>query len=920
MAFYNQLKTHIQAKVPCIYIETTERLRLQAELKNCCKEENLEIQFWNEFDGIDGEHKEDFKRVLEDLNSKDELKYDVTVFESADLLDQPDNINVVRSLAILLYKMREKKHQIIIVASSWNIPNFIQNEIAVLDFPLPNKEDIKTLLQEAEQNFKIDVDNSNTILETVRGLGTTAIRNAFAKVAIESQKITTEEIEQLVAEKEQIIRKSGYLEFIKTQQEMSAIGGLEKLKQWLENRKVAFGSKARENKLSTPKGLLLLGIPGTGKSLCAKVVSKIWQKPLLRLDMGRIFGGLVGESESNMRQAIKVAESLEPCVLWIDEIEKGLSGGTGGERDGGTSTRVFGSLLTWMQEKQKEVFIFATANDVSKLPPELLRKGRFDEIFFVDLPDKKARKEIFKIHLQRKEQSYQPTEEILKKTEGFSGAEIEAIIDEACFLAYNEKKEDNNINAQNLIDALENIVPLSITMKETIENLRKWADKRCRKASDAEPPEIRNDKDTPTLKQEINFISEQYQLRVMNDSFRQLKKMPLWKALSGDRVAKSPKEQEIELENNRLNEEQKKAVVGALNAPELFLIWGPPGTGKTEVIKEIAKQEGKRGNKTLICSQANLAVDNALARLYGEKNIFPYRIARKEYDLEGEDIVKIPFRDSVPRFSVELLEEQLEKSVKNNEEDEDVKKLRSQFLNRLQKVKNRMKKFGSKKNNPSDTEMRESKQFIESYRNKINVVGTTLMEAGKKVEGGKIKIYQETEIKKFDTVIIDEVSKATPPELFIPICLGKKVILVGDFKQLPPMFKILSGDEKTQEEWAKEANIDETELDTDNTIFERLWDRHIGDSAGVKAMLSKQYRMHPHIESIIQPFYTDSEGSLSCGLNEQEIKNLEFKENDFLKPTVWIGTRSGDVGKEKREGTSFINRDEIEKVVFTGVK
>ena len=179
----------------------------------------------------------------------------------------------------------------------------------------------------------------------------------------------------------------------------------------------------------------------------------------------------------------------------------------------------------------------------------------------------------------------------------------------------------------------------------------------------------------------------------------------------------------------------------------------------------------------------------------------------------------------------------------------------------------------------------------------------------------KKNITANTELNKFDTVIIDEVSKATPPELFIPISWGKRLILVGDFKQLPPMFKILSGDDKTQEEWAKEANIDPGELDTDDTIFERLWKRHEGDSSPIKAMLTEQYRMHSHIQSIIEPFYTDSEGKLSCGLDETQIEKLEFKNNALLKPTVWIGTKSiVNGGEEKKKGTSFINRDEIEKV------
>ena len=425
----------------------------------------------------------------------------------------------------------------------------------------------------------------------------------------------------------------------------------------------------------------------------------------------------------------------------------------------------------------------------------------------------------------------------------------------------------------------------------------------------------------------INFNSDEYQLGIMKESFKTVKSMPIWKVLSGDIPANLPNyDESIKLDNDKLNEEQKKAIICGLTAPELFLIWGPPGTGKTEVIKEIAKQEAKRGHKTLICSQANLAVDNALARLYGEEEVYPFRIAKEKYKMEGEDNDKVPCLDTVPKFAIELLENRLKKACKDDTIDEHITNLREQFLKKLNKVKKRIsninKKPSKKDNTPvkkDDHEMREFEQFAKLYSERINVVGTTLMESGKrgsykanKAERKK-NITEKTGIEKFDTVIIDEVSKATPPELFIPISLGKRIILVGDFKQLPPMFKILSGDEKTQEEWAKEANIDPNELDTDNTIFERLWDGHTKDSSSIKAMLTQQYRMHPKIQSIIEPFYKNIEGTLSCGLNDEQIEKLEFKDNGLLGATVWVGTKKKR-GEETKKGTSFINEDEINKV------
>jgi len=515
MAFYQEFKNHLEADIPALYVETTEWMRFQNEFKQCSEALNKKYFFWNPLEGIvktgDTKEGEEHKDPIELLNFiKNENENSIFILEFFDR--QFEDADVHRMFSIMLRSLRDNKNQVIVVAPTLNLPNTLEKEFAILDFPLPDIKSIRAVLNQVKKDFKLQdgkVDDSGKVLDAVRGLGTTEIWNAFSKVAAYSKQITAEEIPQLIAEKEQIIRKSGYLEFIPTKESMSIVGGLDSLKKWLKDRKIAFGSEARQMKLDAPKGVLLLGIPGTGKSLCAKVIAKEWEIPLLRLDMGRIFGGIVGESETNMRNAIKTAESLEPCVLWIDEIEKGLSGGasSGGERDGGTSVRVFGSLLTWMQEKSKEVFVFATANDVSKLPPELLRKGRFDEIFFVDLPDEKERKEIFNIHLKNKEQELEPTSELLKDTEGFSGAEIEAIVKEALFSAHSQNSDKTSIaiKVKNLKDAISEMMPLSTTMYETITGLRKWAEHRCRLASNATPPKIKENKGV-SLKQEITNI------------------------------------------------------------------------------------------------------------------------------------------------------------------------------------------------------------------------------------------------------------------------------------------------------------------------------------------------------------------------------------------------------------------------------
>ncbi|MGR3913472.1 MAG: AAA domain-containing protein [Gammaproteobacteria bacterium] len=404
-----------------------------------------------------------------------------------------------------------------------------------------------------------------------------------------------------------------------------------------------------------------------------------------------------------------------------------------------------------------------------------------------------------------------------------------------------------------------------------------------------------------------DFVGGLYQISVMERSLEKMRHLPVWQVLSGERVAKLPEPADVlGSERGRMNEEQKAAVNGALNAPELFLIWGPPGTGKTEVIMEIAKQEALRGGKTLICSQANLAVDNALARLYGEAHVYPFRIAKEDYELEGEDKKKVPFADSAGRFFLAELQKKLENAPST--EDASIRGLRAQFLTRVETAQ---KTYEKKKK--SDLDREELRQHAALYRQNINVVGTTLMGAGKKNE-----IQRATGREaQFDTVIIDEVSKATPPELFIPVSLGKRLVLVGDHKQLPPMFEMISGDHRTQEEWASEVGIPVSELDADNTIFERLWEHHKGDASAVRAMLTKQYRMHPDIQTLIKRFYTDSEGTLSFGFGDDraEIAKLTLQNVDFCRkhrPVMWVGTKSDAL--EYRVGTSFMNSDEVKKV------
>jgi SpoVK/Ycf46/Vps4 family AAA+-type ATPase len=307
----------------------------------------------------------------------------------------------------------------------------------------------------------------------------------------------------VIKEKEHVIKKSGYLEYYHPKEKLDDVGGLGNLKEWLQKRGGGFDESALEFGLKPPKGVLLLGIPGTGKSLIAKAIGNLWQFPLLRLDMGKIFGGIVGESEKNIRGALKIAEAIAPSILWIDEIEKGMAGmSSSGSSDGGTTARVLGTFLTWMQEKEKSVFVVATANNISLLPPELLRKGRVDEIFFVDLPTESERLEIIKIHLAKTENMFEDEDllVIAKITTGFSGAELEESIMEALYRAYDNKKP---LNISHIKDAILNTRLLSQTMYESILDMRAWAAHRALPASKNKPEALNKPQDSiPQLKTE----------------------------------------------------------------------------------------------------------------------------------------------------------------------------------------------------------------------------------------------------------------------------------------------------------------------------------------------------------------------------------------------------------------------------------
>lgn len=379
---------------------------------------------------------------------------------------------------------------IVILDPILQVPDRIEKDVSVVDFDLPTEQELSVHLEpqvaQCAEMASLTPEERDALLyagvRSARGLTLTEAENVVAKSMAETGTVDPRVI---VEEKKHITRRSGVLDFFDTDKSMSDVGGLDVLKSWLHSRGRSYSKEARAFGLPSPKGILLVGIPGTGKSLMAKSVGREWNMPVLRMDVGALFGQYVGQSEANMRKALKTAEAMSPCVLWIDEIEKSIGGG-GGSHDGGTTSRVFASLLSWMQDKKADVFVVATANDVRALPPEMLRKGRFDELFFVDLPDRAGREEILKIHIEktgRKAESFDLSALSLASV-NFSGAELESAVQGALFGAFEHGEE---LSDARIVGEMRTTVPLLTTMREKIDALRAWAANRAKPASSQIP-------------------------------------------------------------------------------------------------------------------------------------------------------------------------------------------------------------------------------------------------------------------------------------------------------------------------------------------------------------------------------------------------------------------------------------------------
>lgn len=475
----NQLASYVDALRPIIYINHFDFCVVDSLLKRIG--DNVSFMEYNNALGIiDFETKNpqmecDLEKFLE--LSMDQGFDQPTFIILKDVhheLKRPEIIAFLKRIAENNLYKEDYSATIFIVSTTVVIPNELENYITVFDIPLPTEKEITEIIHNFINDIDIEVEQDvlDEIAVSFKGLNEFQINQILNLAYQDGGYIDKRDKYLILKEKEQFIKKAGMLEVVNFKESIDDIGGLEVLKEWLTRKAKVFQNldKAIKFGVDVPKGIMIVGMPGCGKSLTAKATASLFEIPLVRLDVGRLLGKYVGESEDNMRKALKLSESISPCVLWIDELEKAFAGV--GSEGGDVTTRLFGQFLTWMQEKENTVFIVATANDISKIPPEFLRKGRFDELFFVDLPNDEERRKIIEIHLKKRKKWNRNIDSIalIEKTEGFNGADLEAVVKEAiedAFIDGNEK-----ITTEALLKTIKNTKSISSTMKDKIDKIR----------------------------------------------------------------------------------------------------------------------------------------------------------------------------------------------------------------------------------------------------------------------------------------------------------------------------------------------------------------------------------------------------------------------------------------------------------------
>ena len=481
MNFSEEFTLLLRACYPLIYISTTEEERLERAIASVGEKiGNRQVYIW---DFVDGYQENPNNTGLGKRNPLQALEFVEKLPDKAggifilrDFQRFLEDISISRKLRNLARSLKSQSKNIVIISSQVEIPPELTEVLTVINFPLPTAQEIKTEIQRLMLATGQTLTDKllNEIVRSAQGLSLERIRRVLTRAIATHGKLEPEDVELILEEKRQSIRQTQILDFYPATEQISDIGGLDNLKDWLLRRGGAFSDRARTYGLPHPRGLLLVGIQGTGKSLTAKAIAHHWHLPLLRLDVGRLFGGLVGESESRTRQMINLAEALSPCILWIDEIDKAFSG-IESKGDSGTTSRVFGTFITWMAEKKSPVFVVATANNIKALPPEMLRKGRFDEIFFVGLPNQEEREAIFKVHLARLRPHNLANYDVKRlayETPDFSGAEIEQTLVEAMHIGFSQNRD---FTTDDILEAASQIIPLARTAQEQIQYLQDWA-------------------------------------------------------------------------------------------------------------------------------------------------------------------------------------------------------------------------------------------------------------------------------------------------------------------------------------------------------------------------------------------------------------------------------------------------------------
>ncbi len=486
-----RFKQLVEGGDSCISIVTYEERYVLDIIRQVALELKYNLWIWSVAGGVKEGFFEESPYIADTETSTAGLHYlaeakQASICVVLDLAEHLKASLVLRAMRDLIDRFEQNDNTLVMIDCNDTLPEVVKSYTKPFEISFPSQQELVKIVRETLQRFHcktpieigITKKGLDTVVRNLRGLTRRQAERIITDTVIEDRRFDDNDINKVIASKRGMIQRGGLLEYVETPLDLSEIGGMRQLKKWLNQRKGAFSSEARQFGLEAPRGVLMLGVQGAGKSLCAKAIATAWHQPLLRLDPGSLYASFIGESERNLRDALRQTEMMSPVVLWIDEIEKAFASAASRSADGGLSQRMFGTLLTWMQEHEAPVFVVATANDIGALPPELLRKGRFDEIFFVDLPIQKVRREIFAIHLQKRNRDAGKFDlgALAKASAGYSGSEIEQAVVSALHEAYSDKE---GLSTDRILSAIRNSPPISVTLAESVQSLRDWAQDRC---------------------------------------------------------------------------------------------------------------------------------------------------------------------------------------------------------------------------------------------------------------------------------------------------------------------------------------------------------------------------------------------------------------------------------------------------------